>query len=496
MSHRALGWAIICLGVALRLRRYLQDRGVMHDEALLATNVLSKSFGQLFRPLDMGDQAAPVGFLILQKCSICCFGFGERSMRLVPLLAAIIVLPLFFLMFRRIAGRAAPLLAITWMALAEPLVYYSSEGKQYSTDVLWTTIVFALAIAAVTQWDLAILAIVGTILLWFSHPLLFVLAAVGASLFIEHVRGRRGRLIAVDIAMVTLWLGSFALNYLTVSRYYAADKMLTTYWAGNFAPLPTTLADVRWYVRALLALFNYPLGIAPAKFIAISAVAAVVFIIGCVRLARRGRGLPIILLSILFTLIASALHKYPFSERLTLFLAPLLLVPLGLAFGGDWRAGGRLAIAVRALLAILLLLYPVYLQAKYFIHPPILYDVKPGLQFIRAHWQRGDVIYLHFGSDVLGRYYLGQSGFQLADSSVVRGIYEPDVPARPRHYADDLLPLQGRPRVWIVFSMAGEADRKLYERILDQRGRLLDRHIYNGGAVELYDLRVPNPAAS
>ena len=488
-SHPAAGWAIVGLGVLLRLRRFLTDRGLLHDEAQLATNVFSKTFGQLFRPLDLGDQAAPVGFLILQKCSILCFGGGEWAIRLVPFVAAVFVLPLFFLTARKLAGAAIALAATGWLALADPLVRYCAEGKQYSTDVLWTTVLLALALGATTQWDLTILAIVGGILLWFSHPLLFVAGGVGLSLFVEHLRSRNLRLAAIDIVVGMFWLASFSLNYLSISRHYVANRYLTTYWAGAFAPVPGTWANILWYPRTLLHLFDYPLGIAPPKFIAISVVAAGVLIIGYVLLAHQRRAWWILSLTIVLAVAASALHRYPFAERLTLFLAPLLVLPLAFGLCANWRIGVGPAAVLRATLGAALFLYPVYLQAKYFIHPPVLYDVKPAIRYVRAHWQRGDVIYLHFGSDVVGRYYLRQPELSLPDLAVVRGIYEPDSALRPQRYDSDLQLVRGHPRVWFVFSMAGEPDRQTYERILNQRGRLLDCHVYNGGAVELYDLR-------
>jgi hypothetical protein len=485
-SHPAAGWAIVGLGIVLRLRRYLRDRGLLHDETQLATNVLSKSFGHLFRPLDLGDQAAPVGFLILQKCSILCFGGGEWAIRLVPLLAGVIALPLFFRTIRKIAGVSIALLATAWLALAEPLIRYAAEGKQYSTDVLWTTVLLALALGAATELELALLTVVGAVLLWFSHPLLFVAGGIGLSLLIEHLRLRKLRLASIDIGMGIFWLASFTLNYLAISRHYVANGYLTAYWADAFAPLPSTWANIAWYPRTLLRLFDYPLGIAPPKFIAISALAAAVLVIGFFLLASRRRMFWILVLTIVLAMVASGLHRYPFAERLTLFLAPFLVLPLAFCLGANWRVGAGPAVVV---LGAALFAYPVYLQAKYFIHPPVLYDVKPAIRFIRAHWQRGDVIYLHFGSDVVGRYYLRQPEFSLPDLVVVRGVYEPDVAARPQRYESDLQSVRGRPHVWIVFSMASQPDRQIYERILDQHGRLLDRHIYNGGAVELYDLR-------
>src|ERR1700728_1495922 len=95
-AHDRFAWMIVLIGFLLRLRRFLQDRGLMHDDAQLATNIFSRSFTQLLKPLNYGDQAAPVGFLILQKCSTTLLGHGELALRFVPFLASVIALPVLF----------------------------------------------------------------------------------------------------------------------------------------------------------------------------------------------------------------------------------------------------------------------------------------------------------------------------------------------------------------------------------------------------------------
>jgi hypothetical protein len=462
----------------------------MHDDAQLASNIFNKSFADLFRPLDLGNQAAPVGFLVLQKASILIFGRGELAIRLVPFLASVAVLPLFFIAFRKIASAPAALLAVTWLALAEPLVNYAAQGKQYSTDVLWTMVAIALAIGADMRRRLVVLTVAGAILIWFSHPLLFVLAGIGMTLFVQHLLRREKQLVTMDVIMGAVWLGSFALNYLAISRYYAANDYLTTYWANlnAFAPAPSSGYAILWYPRALAGLFDYPLGIwtsgnSKTELIAIIAVA--VFIAGCIILAwRHARILGFVVAILLLTIAASVLRRYPFGERLILFTAPLVVMPLAIGAGARWKI-----LPLQCLVVVPMLIYPAYLQAKYAIHPLIHYDIKPAMRYLRANWQPGDVLYLHWGSDVLGRYYLEtQPSLAIPGASPVRGVFVPELSARSVRYAADLQRVQGHQHVWIIFSMDPDDDRAIYERILNQRGRLIQKDIYPGGAAELYDL--------
>ncbi len=175
-----------------------------------------------------------------------------------------------------------------------------------------------------------------------------------------------------------------------------------------------------------------------------------------------------------------------------MFCAPLVALPLAFALGIDWwrrnlaRAGFWLA------LCAIIFLYPLYIQAKYVVHPEVRYDAKPAIHYVKDHWQAGDSLYLHWGSDVLGKYYLGADPvLSIPSGELVTGAYEKLPDAREKTYADDLLKVQGRSRVWIVFSMDPIKDRQMIEQILDHRGKRLDHERFNGSTADLYDLADP-----
>jgi hypothetical protein len=43
-SNRTMIWAFMALGIALRLRQYLYDRSLWHDETALAINIIHRSW--------------------------------------------------------------------------------------------------------------------------------------------------------------------------------------------------------------------------------------------------------------------------------------------------------------------------------------------------------------------------------------------------------------------------------------------------------------------
>ena len=61
------------------------------DEAMIALNIERRSYAELFGTLDF-NQAAPLGFLWLEKAAVQLLGPSELALRLWPLLAGIAAL--------------------------------------------------------------------------------------------------------------------------------------------------------------------------------------------------------------------------------------------------------------------------------------------------------------------------------------------------------------------------------------------------------------------
>ena len=81
-------------------------------------------------------QIAPPGFLLLARLSYLAFGAGDLALRLVPLLAGLVSLPVFYRLARRVLSPAGTTLASALFALSPYLIYYSTEVKQYGLDLL------------------------------------------------------------------------------------------------------------------------------------------------------------------------------------------------------------------------------------------------------------------------------------------------------------------------------------------------------------------------
>jgi hypothetical protein len=222
-------WMILAYGFLVRLTQYLPNRSLWLDEAQLALNIVNRSFVQLLKPLDNG-QGAPIGFLMVQRSVVQALGPNEYQLRLVPFLCGVISLLLFFHLAKQSVSRKAVPIALGLFATSLPLIYYSAEAKQYSSDVAITLLLSSAAIyyasARLTFWRVALFGILGATSVWFSHPAAFVLAGIGLSLVLfcpaEERSMRLGRLSIVFL----LWGVSLGACYLLFLRRLSADQFL------------------------------------------------------------------------------------------------------------------------------------------------------------------------------------------------------------------------------------------------------------------------------
>ena len=318
--------AAILVGATLRAAQFAGRGAFWGDEAALGYNLLARSYGQLARPLDL-YQAAPIGFLMLEKLVGNVFGMEENVLRLPALVAGIVTLVLTAWLSRSLFGPGVAAIATLLLALSPDLIRYSAEFKPYTFDSAISIGLFALFVRRIEgggRNNLAALAVAGTLAPWFSLPSVFVLAGLGGCLIVQSaVNGNRRLTLALGL-MATLWVASFAVEYFLCLRAVSAEPELIQYWSGSFAPFPPrSVADLRWYGAKAIYLFEPVVGLR-ARHLALG-----VFLIGFGLIGKRKPLVGACLgLTVATVVAASAVGKYPFNGRLILFLMPILILPL------------------------------------------------------------------------------------------------------------------------------------------------------------------------
>src|SRR5690606_30208599 len=300
-----LAWLIVLFGVLLRLNQYLYNRAIWGDEAVLALVVIPRSYLQLFEPLDF-DHGAPIGFLLLERLAMDLFGTGEMALRLVPFLASIGAMVMFFIVGRRFLPRPALILALLFFAASGQLIYYASEFKQYALDVL---------VALLACWlflhmrggtymfrNQVIWGGFGAALLWFSHPSVFVLASVGMSLLYFY-RNEALQYWRQLFFIGALWGVSFALNYLVSLRHIGASEYLASFWQFGFAPL--SIAETPGWL-----LERFTTELAQSTFLYFPQIAVIAFIIGSSAFYKSDKSVFLLLiLPVAFALAAAIMRR-------------------------------------------------------------------------------------------------------------------------------------------------------------------------------------------
>jgi len=513
------------IGIVVRLAEYLENRSLWLDEALLSLNVIEKPFPGLLGELDY-QQGAPVGFLFLQKLAVALAGQSEYGLRLVPLLSSIAVLTFGYRLAVRLMGRSAGLIALGFLCLCDPLVYFAGEAKQYGLDACMTLLLLWSGLRAFqdrTGRASVLLAMLGAGSVWFSHPSLFILAGVGLLLLVQALL-RRERQCAARLAVVAAaWAIGFALCYHLSLRHLAHNRFFQEFWAPAFVP---PLADIPWFVRRTLGTFAAFLDLNPFPVVLCSWL-AVGLAAGAV---RRPAFFILGTTSITAAIVASSLRMYPLHERFLVFLIPIVVLYLAEGTLLWLWAGRRGGAGLGAIVLIGAFAYPAYRTQQEVRSARVVQDLKPVLQHMRDNAQSDDWIYVSHLAGYPFRYYAERYGFNGA--VVVPGSYAD--PRLPERYAEgrqrlfrapgrnpvllgyvsyfttedfkdvisDLQPLLGHRRVWVLIShgTGGRSVGRSIVAYLDRVGRRLDSlrkpGKWGGSEVHLYDLSGPGAPAA
>ncbi len=508
------GWVFIGLGCALRTFQYVANRSLAIDESFLALNLIEKSPQQLLRALDF-NQAGPLGFLEAQKVAITVFGRSEYALRLLPFLASLLAVVLFYRIASRVLRPRAATLAVAVFALLDPLILYSATAKQYALDVAGAVLILQAALIVERRplcgRRLLALGAFGAVLVWFSHAAVFGLAALAGLLALRVLESRKWILAPMVLAVVALWSVSFALQYV-LSRSSLSGILGAFQQGGGDAFKPTgsgptwfvdTIDRLRYVVGLEDAASGQPVlaSLAPEVNRSLAVLIVIVGVVGFVSLLRRRARLALMLgVPPGLAAVASTLGQYPIVGRTLLFALPSVALCVG---GGiDLFARVQSTKPLRALsaaIAVLCLVAIAILPTAHTVRPRASQEMKEALRYLSVNSERGDALYVSSGAQYAVAYYhlCGCSSFDPATrwpfSSVSRRgtaipvrSRSPDLVIESGPATADLMPLLGRERVWVL----------LAEMFPEERTLLLDYLGNHGTQLQHFETRGPSPAAA
>lgn len=443
--------AFAVIGILLRIQRYLIGRSFRGDEAGLALAIERTSLWNLVsKPLG-GNYTAPLAFVGIEKIVVMFLGTQDIVFRLVPLLSGILAVALLFFLARQAVGGIGALVCTAAFAVNWMVLFYSSDLRQYSTDICMTLIVYAVSarfFKQATITNAVLLAAAGLTALAISHPVIFVLAS-SASVLLWRYRAERWAVVRVMV-IGAVWAVGFAALYALYYRTLGQNSYIINYWddLNGLMPIPPW-KDPNWFVIRTASFFSTVLAISWWP------IALALCTVGVISFQRRGQWQWAAWLvgSVLFTLLGSATANYPFKGRLILFLVPAAL----LAMGEGVSAVARLLHAYPALngtltgmIAISLLWTPIGTTLGMLRQPrstPYPEDIKPVLEFIRENGQADDLVVVYDQAAPTYAYYA--PFYELSGNPT---LYLPEWRQEPRKYLGFIDALPKNRRIWIVFS--------------------------------------------
>jgi hypothetical protein len=500
-------WTVVGFGTFVHVVWYFERGSIWLDEAFLVLNIVHRSPVALLGKLSFG-QGAPWGFLLAEKLAVVTLGVGDRSLRLVPLLAALAALPVFW----RVASfylRGPPLLlALLLFSFSPFLVHYSAEAKQYSVDVLAALVALWLAHSArqLPGWrGAAAVGVAGAALLWFSHPAMMVLGASGLVVGVGAVARQEWselrRLAIVGFA----WGASASAFFLFAwPKLAQLHDLLSSDEAYTIPFPPTTRGEAELLARRASDILELPFGFYGAPWgTLIGVVAALLALAGALSLARRDRlGAAVLGAPLIAAAAALASGLYPYAPRFVLFLVPLIIVLVAAGMAAALQVLARPGLQRRfvagaaVMAGVFLLSVTGTSTARLLGGQWEMEETRPVLEYIRSVWRPGDVLYLYASSQYPARYYAEVDGvnrsstgetlwpvvptsgtsdtapaLRSAPPNLIVGRFQPDGGST---FGRDLTVLDGRKRVWFVFGHVVRFEGGDFVNALDRYVAALD----------------------
>ena len=478
--YKILLWLFVILGIIFRLRQFLFNRSLWSDEALLANNFLFLSPYRLIRGSLVFDQAAPSGFLILVFLVTKLFGLYDYTLRFIPIVSAILSVVLAYYLSKYVYKTfVGQLVFVGSISISPILIYYSSEFKQYSSDLFVTLLILWASYSSKTRKNGNLfLGLLGAICIWFSIPSVIVLASVGTVMLLELLIQNKKKEAFQLLGVIVFWLVNFGLFFLFTLRNTASNTNLVVYWRGSFAPLlPNSIQALRWYPESLLGLTylsfwqSFPRGPGPIElwFSLQNFLLLGIVVFGGVYAFLRSRKIFLIgTLMIIINLSLSAFHLYPFSNRLLLYLTPVVYLFAGMFFEGLFCVERYWLKIVTVVTTSILLIATVKEPIKVAIQPNNFSDIKTALKIVaRKHVPNDNLITSVWGRapfDFYRRFY------QLNDVNVVQIKQNDD---RAIYYVETLCNQKVLGRTWILFIFTHVGEKELLESLKDS-ARLID----------------------
>ncbi len=332
--------SILFIGVATRIYLYIYCKDMWLDEAMLARSIWAGDISIILKGQLFLGQSAPIGFMVLSKFMSNFAGTSEYALRFLPLVSGSASGFLLWMFARREFEDIYALICTLMFFACIPFLYYSTEFKQYSTEIFVTIVYLYIFSKSSDYFNRNIVplstVIISCVCLLFSLPGLFVLCGLTSSVLI--MAWKRGDIsyFVINNIYKLIFMVLFVSLYMFYLWHTRTPSMFT-YWEKFFFPInPTELPE---YIKETLApIFNLSMHIVKNNLINMT-ILTFSFCGGLYFLYRNRFYLFLnVIMTGIFFIMASAMKFYPLGHegiigsRLSLFYFPLIFVSVSYFF--------------------------------------------------------------------------------------------------------------------------------------------------------------------
>jgi len=509
---------LLVVGLLLRLKHYFDNRSLWLDEAWVALDISARPLNDILNnisifPLPLA--APPIGFSAIVKVLVLLFGNNEYILRLWPLFCGSLSLLVFYFFVKRYANPKISPICLGLFVFSEPLIYYSSELKHYSSDVLSTCILYVIIDYCHRKnyegKGILFLGLVGAVMMWFTYSSFFVLAGIGIVLFVNICKKKYWNKLPIFAFICFFWCWSFIVLFQVSISQMIGSKELIGMWSNSFMPTNQGIGGgLIWLKNSLLNAFSSTLGLSAVVL------AFCVFLLGCFSLVKENKSkLFYLILPMLIALAMGMLNKYPFSGRLILFLSPCLAIIIGEGLVFISERLPKYSSMISVLLIAVLFTSPIGMAYHNSVHKRSKEEIRSVMNYLKRHFQKGDFIYLNNSSQYAYGYYHGYLNFQ--NESILVGKIEDwsnneefcDIGIEYQYhlytqkgflvrvrkmkkeevrFKNGLNGFLKNKRTWFIFSHANIRQEEKIIEYLNQNGNRINYHQSIGASIYLYDL--------
>ena len=338
-----VGLILLC-GFLIRLKLLLDNPSFWFDESCLGFNLLALDFKGFFGVLHL-QQIAPPLFMVVSKIFVSILGASDLKLRLFPFIIGNLAMIMFLLVLKEnFKSKWTILTGLILFCLNIQMIKFSVEFKPYILEVFCTCLILYVFPKIDWNWSykkLVLLGISFALMPWFAFVSAGMLFVAFALKFTKNFFKKYLVLVLPSLISTIL----LAVYYLKVKAFYSG--FMLDFFRESFF----TLKD---FPLQFIICFNYLFSLKLAILPLILFWGGIIY-----ALVKRKYTFCISFSILIFIgyIICSFAQIYPFYDRFTLFLYPIILMGIMILLNSLFEVKNFFTTAF-ALLIILLLFNP------------------------------------------------------------------------------------------------------------------------------------------